>query len=135
VITKETDYALRLLRVLADGERHTAADLAEGELVPQPFAYKILKKLARAGLVQVTRGAEGGWQLAADLEKTTLYDLMAAMEEDRCLSACMDPAYRCAWRARHDGCSVHCRLAAIQEKLDRELKSHSLAELLLPQGQ
>lgn len=134
MITKETDYALRLLRALADGERHTAADLAEGELVPQPFAYKILKKLAKAGLVQVTRGAEGGWQLAADLEKTTLLDLMTAMEEDRSLSACMDPDYRCPWQARHGRCSVHCRLADIQRRLDRELRSHSLAQLLLPEG-
>ena len=135
MITKETDYALRLLRALADGERHTAADLAEGELVPQPFAYKILKKLSKARLVQATRGAEGGWRLAADLEKTTLLDLMTAMEEDRSLSACMDPEYRCSWRARHGRCPVHCRLAAIQKKLDSELEAHSLAELLLPEGE
>ena len=134
MITKETDYALRLLRALADGERHTAADLAEGELVPQPFAYKILKKLAKTGLVRVTRGAEGGWQLAADLEETTLLDLMTAMEEDRSLSACMDPDYRCSWRMQRGRCSVHCRLADIQRRLDRELRSHSLAQLLLPEG-
>ena len=49
MITRETDYALRLLRTLRDGERRTAAEAAERELVPQSFAHKILKKLARAG--------------------------------------------------------------------------------------
>ena len=53
MITRETDYALRLLRTLRDGERRTAAEAAERELVPQSFAHKILKKLARAGFVEV----------------------------------------------------------------------------------
>ncbi|MEA4994697.1 MAG: Rrf2 family transcriptional regulator, partial [Oscillibacter sp.] len=40
LLTKETDYALRILRVLADEERATAAQLAQGEQIPQQFAYK-----------------------------------------------------------------------------------------------
>ena len=82
MITRETDYALRLLRTLRDGERRTAAEAAERELVPQSFAHKILKKLARAGFVEVARGAEGGCRLSAELNRVTLYDLMTAMGED-----------------------------------------------------
>ena len=33
MITRETDYALRLLRTLRDGERRTAAEAAERELL------------------------------------------------------------------------------------------------------
>ena len=58
MITRETDYAIRLLRTLRDRERHTVAEAAERELVPQPFAYKILKKLSKAGLVEVLRGVD-----------------------------------------------------------------------------
>ena len=129
MITRETDYAIRLLRTLADGERHTAAEAAERELVPQPFAYKILKKLSKAGLVEVTRGADGGCRLLADLEKTSLYDLMEAMGESCRLSGCTVPGHRCTWREAHGGCTVHCHLAAIQEKLNGELKAHTLAEI------
>jgi len=103
VITRETDYALRLLRTLRDGERRTAAEAAERELVPQSFAHKILKKLARAGFVEVARGAEGGCRLSAELNRVTLYDLMTAMGEDSRLSSCMDPTYSCPWRASHGG--------------------------------
>ena len=130
MITRETDYAIRLLRTLADGERHTAAEAAERELVPQPFAYKILKKLSKAGLVEVTRGADGGCRLLADLEKTSLYDLMEAMGEDCRLSGCTVPGHRCTWREAHGGCTVHCKLLEIQRKLDAELQSHSLQEIL-----
>ena len=34
MITRETDYALRLLRTLQDGKRHTASEAAEREIVP-----------------------------------------------------------------------------------------------------
>lgn len=130
IITRETDYGLRILRALRDGERRTVSELASRELIPQQFAYKILKKLSRAGLVQVTRGADGGCRLTADLNKTTLYDVMAAMDENSGLSACMDPGYRCSWRAAHGSCAIHCRLAEIQQGLNEKLKALPLAEIL-----
>lgn len=37
-ITKETDYALRILWALADGKQHTAVSLAEDEQIPLQFA-------------------------------------------------------------------------------------------------
>ena len=81
IITRETDYALRILRALMDGQLHTVGELARGELLPQPFAYKIIKKLCKAGLVQITRGAAGGCRLSADLSQVTLYDLLLALGE------------------------------------------------------
>ncbi len=132
LITKETDYALRILRALANGEQLTATALAEGEQVPKQFAYKILKKLEKAGFVRILRGAEGGCFLTANLRQTTLYQLMQAMEEDSAISTCMNPNYSCPWRSAHDGrtCRTHLHLLAIQKKLDRELDSHALHEIL-----
>lgn len=52
VINKETDYALRILRALTDGELHTAGQLSQEELLPQAFTYKILKKLERAAALE-----------------------------------------------------------------------------------
>ena len=122
--------ALRILRALLDGKLHTAGQIAQDELLPQAFAYKILKKLEKAGLVEVVRGTAGGCRLSADLTGTSLYDLMKAMGERGNLSSCMDPAYQCPWRSCHGGCTVHCKLAEIQNKLDEELRAHSLQEIL-----
>ena len=130
LITRESDYALRILRALQDGGQRSTGEIAQQELVPQQFAYKILKKLAKAGLVSVTRGAEGGCRLAADLKAATLYDLLQAMEEDGNVTACMDPAFACPWREAHGGCGVHCALAEIQRRLDEELRAHSLEGIL-----
>ena len=130
VITRETDYALRILRALLDGELHAAGEIAQTELLPQAFAYKILKKLEKAGLLEIRRGTAGGCRLTADLDQTSLYDLMLAMVERSGLSACMEPDYQCSWRSSHGGCGVHCKLLEIQRALDAELRSHSLREIL-----
>ena len=123
LITRETDYALRVLRALSDGEQHTAGEISSTQLVPKQFAYKIIKKL------------DGGCRLAADLGKVTLYDLMAAMEEGSSVVACMDPAYPCPWRESHGGCAIHCGLAQVQQKLNEELRAHDLHTLIFGPSQ
>ena len=60
IITKETDYALRILRVLLDGEKHSVAEMSETELIPTQCAYQLLRKLSAGNLVRVSRGALGG---------------------------------------------------------------------------
>ncbi len=130
IITRETDYALRILRALMDGEQHTVGELSERELIPQQFAYKILKKLSQTQFVQVTRGADGGCRLTADLDRASLYDVMAAMDGNMGLSACMTPGYQCLWQEAHGSCSLHCRLAEIQRQLNEALKAKSLREIL-----
>ena len=135
LITRETDYALRVLRALSDGEQHTAGEISSTQLVPKQFAYKIIKKLDKGGLVSIARGVDGGCRLAADLRKVTLYDLMTAMEEGSSVVACMDPAYPCPWREAHGGCAIHCGLAQVQRKLDEELRAHDLHTLIFGPSQ
>ena len=131
LITRETDYALRILRALTDGQRHTMKTLCEAEQVPQQFAYKIIKKLAQGGLVQNTRGVDGGCQLIGNLEKVSLYDLLTLLEDEQQISACMRPGYRCTWKQGHGGeCQLHRQVAQIQKTLNAELRSHDLRSLI-----
>ncbi len=131
LITRETDYALRILRALSEGELLTAGDISEKEGVPQQFAYKILKKLEKADLVQIVRGAGGGCRLAAKLEGVTLFDLMGVMDEDISVISCMEPGFPCTSpHSEGKRCPAHQRLCLVQAALDRELKSHTLKELL-----
>ena len=68
MITRESDYGVRIIRALRDGGLMTIQQICERECIPKQFAYKILKKLDRAGLVQIKRGNQGGCTLARDLE-------------------------------------------------------------------
>ena len=51
LITREADYALRIMRALAGGEQRTAADICQQEQIPDQFVYKIAKKLEKAGFL------------------------------------------------------------------------------------
>ena len=131
LITRETDYALRILRALADGEQLTSGEICQREELPQTFVYKILKKLNRAGLVHITRGAEGGCKLSADLREVSLYDLMNIIEAKKPISSCMEEGYSCAWRQKSGSpCKVHGNLTKIQKILDEQLKSYSIYRIL-----
>ena len=130
IITKETDYALRILRVLLDGEKHSVAEMSETELIPTQFAYQILRKLSAGNLVKVSRGALGGCELSCDLDATSLYDLMGVMGERGVLCACMEPGYECRWQDEHGRCAIHCQLAALQRKQDEAFHAVSLRRLL-----
>ena len=91
LITRETDYALRILRALSRGEKLTAERLHKEEVIPKPFAYKILKKLERAKFVEIIRGAEGGFRPAADFKTVNLLMLVKAMETNRLVGSCVAP--------------------------------------------
>lgn len=131
LITRETDYAIRILRALSKGKHITTADICKEELLPQQFVYKILKKLQKAGLVNITRGKDGGCRLAADLQKVSLFDLMEIMDTDKSVSACTQPGYPCAWRQKYGKpCRVHQHLQQLQNRLNEELKAIKLFQIL-----
>ena len=132
LITREVDYALRMLRDLSDGEQKAVGILCQRELVPQQFAYKILKKLSNSGFVSISRGVEGGCRLIADLSEKSLYDLMYALGAIEPINACLNPDYQCAWKQSYGKpCKIHNQLDVIQEALGKELRAHSLASLIL----
>ena len=131
LLTRESDYALRILRELAGGDMKTVGDICEEGMVPQQFAYKILKKLEHAGMLVIIRGARGGCKRAENLESFTLFDVMQAVGENKDVNACMCPDYECTWKEKQQReCCVHERLCLLQRKLDAELKSITLADLL-----
>ena len=118
---------------------HYSVDGKEGDLEADAILVATGRRPNTAGLnleaagVELTaRGGESGCRLSAELNRVTLYDLMTAMGEDSRLSSCMDPTYSCPWRASHGGCTVHCHLTGIQEKLNAELKAHTLEDILGP---
>lgn len=131
IITKEIDYAIRVLRALADGELHSVQKMSETESIPCHFAYKIVKKLEKANMLAIQRGVMGGCRLVGDLAKISLYDVFGVMGEERIIAACVSPTHKCAWRYGHDGqCSVHNHLCKLQQSIDNELKNVYIKDLL-----
>lgn len=130
LITRECDYAVRVIRALAGSERLSVGEICEKEEITAPFAYKILKKLQKAKLVRGYRGVHGGYSLDKAATEITLFDVYTAVDPEIMIIECMDPEYQCV----RDGqdkvpCLVHRELAEIQQELWRLLKRKSLQDL------
>lgn len=130
LITRECDYAVRVIRALAGAERLSVSEICEKEEITAPFAYKILKKLQKADFVRGFRGVHGGYSMNVDLSDITLYDIYTAIDSGLMIIDCMDPHYHCV-RDEQDKtpCLVHRELMDIQKELWRLLKRKSLQDL------
>lgn len=132
LITREMDYALRILRTLSNGESAEAEKICEKEMIPAPLGESVLKRLEKGGLIQISRGTSEHCRLNVDLKTVTLYDLMTAVGAETQINACMKPGHLCEWRITHrTECAVHNRLVHIQKALDDELRAHTLYQMLL----
>ena len=128
LITRRSDYAMRIIRVLRDSKIHNVREMCELEEIPKAFAYKILRELEKAGIVRSERGNQGGYQLNRPLDEMTLYDIVCITEGDVAILHCMK--MECENNPADMPCKVHKEIARIQDVLMEELRKKSLAEIL-----
>lgn len=125
---RETDYGIRIVRALKNGDKVSVKEICEKESIPEAFAYKILKKLQKTGIVISERGIQGGYLLAKDAGNITLFDILISVEPDFAVIPCMHEA--CGNNTPTSPCKVHLELERIQDHIVEELKSRSLKEIL-----
>jgi len=130
LVTKEIDYAVRIVRDLSRGGRKTIDEICLNELIPRQFSYKILKKLEKAGMVQIFRGAGGGYKMAMDASSITLFDVISSINSEPLLSECLRQGYNCPLDGK-DGkpCGIHNELSRIQDLVFAHLREKSMADI------
>ena len=67
IITKRSDYALRVCRALKDGKTHSVREICEKEDIPKAFAYKIIRELEQSGIVITKWRHEREWEEDTDI--------------------------------------------------------------------
>lgn len=127
LLTREDDYAIRMMRSMKDREKHTVKNICKDEEIPAAFAYKILRKLQKAGLVEVERGVSGGCRIQKELSTLTLYDVVAAVDGEPLIMPCLQE--NCSRNLEGRSCRVHEAMAEIQQVLMQELRERHLSEL------
>lgn len=128
LITRRSDYAMRICRVLHDGKVHNVREICQAEEIPKAFAYKILRELEMAGLVKSERGNQGGYYLNRPLSELTLYDVVNITEDDLAILHCMKED--CNRNPDSMPCKVHQEIERIQKILIDELKKKTIEEIL-----
>lgn len=128
-ISKLTDYGTVLLAHLAANQAtvRSAADVASATGIALPTVSKLLKSLARAGLVSSTRGANGGYRLARPPQQITAADVIDALEGPVSITECSASDGDC----EHEGvCSVGDAWQRINVAIRRALRDVTLNDLV-----
>jgi FeS assembly SUF system regulator len=131
-ISKMTDYAVMLATHLAASEGpHAARDLAVQTQIPEPTASKVLKKLARAGVVISQRGAKGGYALARPPRQIGVNEVIEAIEGPIAVTECSDESTdsSCEYEP---SCGVRANWQRINFAVHTALSEITLADMALP---
>ena len=125
-----TDYALRSLLVLNGKKDVSSHDVSLQIGIEREFTLKILRRLREAGFVTSTKGKTGGYSLAKPLSKITLYEVLRIMEDTMYLNRCLEPDHYCSRNGVALDCPANRFYQALQERLDKILKSTTLQDVL-----
>jgi Rrf2 family protein len=122
--------ALNLAKRAGEGPI-TGREIASSERLPGDYVEQILLRLRRAGLVNSTRGARGGYMLARAAEEISVREVIAASElgtfDLHCVSHPVG-AERCA---ESKSCCIRPVWMLLQQKIDDVLESVHLGDLLV----
>lgn len=105
-------------------------EICEKEFITAPFAYKILKKLQKAGIVKGFRGVHGGYSLNRVAKELTLYDVYTAIDPEFFIIDCLEPGYQCTCDGSgNQACTVHRELQRVQKELCKMLQEKNLEDI------
>ncbi len=127
-----TDYAVVLASHLAASRGpHAARDVALQTQIPEPTASKVLKKLARAGVVVSQRGAKGGYALARPAQQIGIHEVIEAIEGPIAVTECSDESTdsSCEYET---SCGVRANWQRINHAVHDALSEITLADMALP---
>lgn len=130
LITRECDYALRLIRNLSTDEVTSISRIAKNEMISNAIAYKVAGKLEKGGLIEGIRGNKGGYLLARGADEISLLDVYKIMEPDGAINECLKKGSECPLNSGDEPCAVHRELERIQNVLMDEMGKKSLREIL-----
>jgi Rrf2 family protein len=122
--------SLHLARRAGEGPI-TGREIAAGERLPADYVEQILLRLRRAGLVNSTRGARGGYSLARPSEDITVREVIAASELGTFDLHCVTHPVGEERCAESQSCSIRPVWMMLQRKIDDVLDSVHLADLLV----
>jgi len=127
-ISRLTDYGTLLLVHLAahDDRLCTAGELSSATHVALPTAQKLLKILAKGGLIDSVRGTDGGYVLARPAKDISATQILDVLEGPLAITECSTADSQCELEAM---CQVGSAWQKINHAIRSTLSDISLVEL------
>jgi Rrf2 family protein len=130
LITRTSDYAMRIIRILSDNKLHNVREICQQEEIPKAFAYKIMRELEMNGFVKSERGNQGGYRLDKSLSELTLYDVISITEGDLSILGFSKEEDQEDMDTADLPSKVRDEVQRIQSLLDDELMNMTLADIM-----
>jgi Rrf2 family protein len=120
IINRDTDYAVKALVYIArnDAGKVTVSGLALETHIPRPFLRKIFQNLNKEGILESSKGKNGGFRLALPPDQIFLTRIIRIFQGSIKLNECLFKEKFCA----------DIRNCPLKKKIDA-LENHVLAEL------
>ncbi|MCF3942649.1 RrF2 family transcriptional regulator [Oceanobacillus alkalisoli] len=118
-----TNYALHTIVHLMLQPRESLVgvqELAEMQRLSPTYLSKILTKLTKAGLIQSTPGAKGGYKISTTKHEISFLDVIHAIEGDTSLFECT---------IHHEGCLIESTMRKAEKNMKSELESMLLNDI------
>ena len=120
-VTSKGRYALRMMLDLAQnqGDGYVALrDIAARQEISKKYLEQIIPLLNRVGLLQTTRGVQGGYRLTRRPEEYTVLDILEVTETGLSAVACLEKdAAKCPR-------SADCMTLPVWQGLDKIIRDY-----------
>lgn len=128
-ISKMADYGTVVMAYLASNpeQAFNAKEIAANTRIALPTVSKILKLLARTGLLLSLRGAQGGYRLAQAASTITLVQIIDALDGNIALTECSHDSGLCSLESV---CAMRSNWQVISQTIRKALQGLSLAEMV-----
>ena len=121
MISTRGRYALRMMLDLAQnqGDGYVALrDIAARQEISKKYLEQIIPLLNRAGMLQTTRGVQGGYRLTRRPEEYTVLDILEVTETGLSAVACLEKdAAKCPR-------SADCMTLPVWQSLDKIIRDY-----------
>ena len=109
--------------------RSSLADISRRQGISLSFLEQLFGKLRRAGIVESSRGANGGYVLAVSAPELTLDRIIFAVDEDIKAHGCT-PEAKIACTGKTDKCLTHNLWGALENHIESFLASVTVQDVV-----
>ena len=134
MISQTAEYALRAVVHLAQLDLTSltpVGDIAADLDVPANYLSKILHQLARAGVVESSRGPHGGFRLSSTPDQIALAEVIGAFDSLHDQRRCLLGRARCSDAYP---CGAHERWKQVKEPMTAFFNDTTIADVLARAG-